>query len=801
MMMRSLRFVPLPTVASAVLAAALIFSALSIAVVGNSIAAEGDSEATAGDKVAVDKDAVATKYYQRALFYYFQQQPELALRQLEYNETRLAELAQQDDGTYNNALLFKAGLQVHLGLHLDAERNLKTLISRLSSHASASDINSDGQLSNQQANKKQHTPEQLAEVRLKQQTLLMVALLQLAEQQINQGAQQLAQQTLARISFTSDYDEYYGQYYTLMQLAYWPQSVPEQALLSMPAPFSKALNAALDKDSSAGLDISSIDSISSNKSTSHNNINQQLAYILVNRALSTIESLSVDNDSKASSQAQAAQFTQITQAKQDLQRVKTLTWQRTEQSFWQRLFQSENDDSATAKATGNNREVTQSLKDYASLLLAQLYVKQQDFDLAYQELAQFPEHSPYRQQAMFLFALSALKVEDYDSAQAIFHLLVEQYPNSYLAWQSSGLLAKQFALQNQLEQAYQHYQVIEADYQRQLTDITGLSGQLKQVVEQLQRQAQGQSLNKILREPAILARFSAGEKTWLEQALLEINQRGWQGHQHDLRQLTDDITELDSKQQWLGNSLALNQSRLTKIKQQYQQVDFQQQIEQLSEVKDDLTASLEIARHQQLSPRSAQRFANQQEQTWLDRIEASNKVLSMMKNFKDYQSRVQSYQERLERVSGVLNWRLQQQFPDRLWRQEYQVQQLSKIITDVEQQADRVSELQQRSQQNPLLEQRYLNIVGQQRTLSARAQQLNQVMSQDFEQQLAGFIEQKQQQLNYYLHHSRRSMANVLERLTAQTDSDSASTLSTTKDFNAKGSVVDKAPILAAGHE
>ena len=629
MMMRSLRFTPLPAVASTLLAAALMFSSSSIAAVGNSIAA-------IGDKVAVDKDAVATKYYQRALFYYFQQQPELALRQLEYNETRLAELAQQDD----NALLFKAGLQVHLGLHLDAERNLKTLISRLSSHASASEINSHGQLSNQQVNKKQHTPEQLAEVRLKQQTLLTVALLQLAEQQINQGAQQLAQQTLARISFTSDYDEYYGQYYTLMQLAYWPQSVPEQALLSMPAPFSKALNADLDKDSSAGLDISSIDSISSNKSTSHNNINQQLAYILVNRALSTIESLSViesfstteslsvDNDSKASSQVQAAQFTQITQAKQDLERVKTLTWQRTEQSFWQRLFQSENDDSATAKATGNNREVTQSLKDYASLLLAQLYVKQQDFDLAYQELAQFPQNSPYRQQAMFLFALSALKVEDYQSAQAIFNLLVEQYPNSYLAWQSSGLLAKQFALQNQLEQAYQHYQLIEADYQRQLTDLTGLSGQLKQVVEQLQRQAQGQSLNKILREPATLTRFSAGEKTWLEQALLEINQRGWQGHQHDLRQLTNEITELDSKQQWLGNSLALNQSRLTKIKQQYQQVDFQQQIEQLSEVKDDLTASLEIARHQQLSPRSAQRFANQQEQAWLDRIEASDQVLT-----------------------------------------------------------------------------------------------------------------------------------------------------------------------------
>ena len=461
--------------------------------------------------------------------------------------------------------------------------------------------------------------------------------------------------------------------------------------------------------------------------------------------------------------------------------------------------------------------VTQSLKDYASLLLAQLYVKQQDFDLAYQELAQFPEHSPYRQQAMFLFALSALKVEDYDSAQAIFHLLVEQYPNSYLAWQSSGLLAKQFALQNQLEQAYQHYQVIEADYQSQLTDLIGLSGQLKQVTEQFQRQGRDQSpckeqsLNKILRKPAILAMFSAGEKNWLEQALLEINQRGWQGHQHDLRQLTDEITKLDSKQQWLGNSLTLNQSRLTKIKQQYQQVDFQQQIEQLSEVKDDLTASLEIARHQQLSPRSAQRFANQQEQAWLDRIEASDQVLRMMKSSKDYQSRVQNYQERLDRVSGVLNWRLQQQFPDRLWRQEYQVQQLSKMIADVEQQANRVSELQQRSQQNPLLEQRYLNIVEQQRTLSARAQQLNQVMSQDFEQQLAGFIEQKQQQLNYYLHHSRRAMANVLERLTAQTEPEVSSKESTstrsstnnsaTKDSMAKGFAVDKAPILAAGRE
>ena len=65
------------------------------------------------------------------------------------------------------------------------------------------------------------------------------------------------------------------------------------------------------------------------------------------------------------------------------------------------------------------------------------------------------------------------------------------------------------------------------------------------------------------------------------------------------------------------------------------------------------------------------------------------------------------------------------------------------MIADVEQQANRVSELQQRSQQNPLLEKRYLNIVEQQRTLSARAQQLNRVMSQDFEQLLAGFYRTK----------------------------------------------------------
>ena len=62
-----------------------------------------------------EPEKLAKKLYRKALFHYFQGQPELALRQLTYNKARLPVVN-------DNALLFEAGLQVSLGLYREAEK-------------------------------------------------------------------------------------------------------------------------------------------------------------------------------------------------------------------------------------------------------------------------------------------------------------------------------------------------------------------------------------------------------------------------------------------------------------------------------------------------------------------------------------------------------------------------------------------------------------------------------------------------------------------------------------------------------
>ena len=143
-----------------------------------------------------------TKFYQQALYHYFQGDYSTALNIISVSKSRLGMLDQ-------TSLLFEAGLQVNIGLYEQAKQ---TLLSFDSSHQ---------------------------ENEVKSNELLVLALLSLTEQFLAQNELLQAQQTLAKISgktisgdtISGVTSRYYQQYYVLSQLAYWPNKPIVQPLL------------------------------------------------------------------------------------------------------------------------------------------------------------------------------------------------------------------------------------------------------------------------------------------------------------------------------------------------------------------------------------------------------------------------------------------------------------------------------------------------------------------------------------------------------------------------------------------
>ena len=68
----------------------------------------------------------------------------------------------------------------------------------------------------------------------------------------------------------------------------------------------------------------------------------------------------------------------------------------------------------------------QAIQDYAQLLLAQIYISQQRYELAFSELKAFPGESPYEESALFLFAFASQQVNQQDIAFNLLSLLYKK---------------------------------------------------------------------------------------------------------------------------------------------------------------------------------------------------------------------------------------------------------------------------------------------------------------------------------------------------------------------------------------
>jgi len=640
------------------------------------------------------------KLYRQALYFYFIGNYGEALKQISLNRQRFNSQSSQ-------SRLFEAGLQVTVGLHHQATQSLYQLQKQ-----QAGTYNAAANVDNTQESKSNTTPAELT----------LIALLALAEQQIQQGDNETARQTLSKISQVSK--SYTDQYKILNQLASWPE-LPTQSAASMEE---------------------------NNDSETSNRQSISVAYIKLNKALLHMER------------------GEFELAKPMLITIKNTFWQPPSKTFWQVLFtpfSTDNEGDISEKVIDEKNQ-QQAVNDYAQLLLAQMYVKQESYEAAYYELKNFPQDSPYSESALFIFAFSAQKIKQNTLSFKLFNLMKERFPYSNLGWQAALLLATQVVEQMSLEEGMTSYQNAEHLYQQRLTelanfhevflasdDLLNFSPGKTDVVE-----SETKLETKIDAESPMLFfanKHYATGSVWLQKALLDNELKADYQALIELDLITVHLQAQQQKSQWLQDTLALNNKRKAKVFELQQQAHYPSIITELNDKKQQVAKIVTEADTGQ----QGSAFANQAQEKWLERIKQSKQAIA----FLDGNKNLAEYKKRVKRVEGVLSWQLQQALPNRLWQHKKRLKEIEQLLAHAEQQRNRLVALAD----SPSL----LSGVGNRITTSAANLQillgnvakLRTITSAKIQNNVQQFVNNQRGILEQHLLTSRHEMAAVLERM------------------------------------
>ncbi|MCJ8319403.1 MAG: hypothetical protein MJK12_07205 [Colwellia sp.] len=640
----------------------------------------------------INKTVYDEKLYRQALYFYFQADYTQALRQVSINKIRLGSLN-------SKGRLFTAGLELAVGLQHQARNTLLTF---------QNDV--ENSLVFEKYNKRTGQFTQ-------QNELLLVALLQLIEQNIQQGQLSQAKENLQHIEQIPT--QYYQQYHVLSQLAYWPES-------------PKLLSPFLIADSE------------------NQNIEITSPYIQMNRALRYFEKAEYDL------------------AIPLLLTLKNLHWQNNDVSFWQSLFNRSPDNALSIDERGSEgvdkndqRIQNQAVNDYARLLLAQLFVSQENYQKAFNELESFPEHSPYAESALFLFAFSAQKIKQYTIALNLFNLLTKEYTYSNLAWQSGQLLASQITEQKSLAQGLALYQQMDEFYQDRLQSLKLFEANYNDSINLLA--FSNHKTNKS--PPSNIMQLSSNEQympdsKWLQKALSDVELSGIYHELIELDILEEHIKQLQKKNYWLADTISLNQQRKSKVAKQQAQKNYHEELQKLTHSRDNL--------HQQLpddkNVKDNQVFADKVERKLLTRIEKSQSIINNLVGHKN----TDSYQTRLNRVDGVLAWQLNQSYPQRRWQHQKQLKQIDHLLVQANNQLVHFESLAKSNNRLKLLTGRQQSAQQQISVLLSSVKTLRAQKSENIRTKVASFVMRQNTLLKQHSLATKKAMATVLEKMLQQ---------------------------------
>lgn len=611
----------------------------------------------------------------------------------------------------NQSKLFAAGLQVSLGLHQQAQTTLVELSRNVTEQTDKGSQSESGD------SRSATTPTELR----------TVAILQLAQQQFDGGKPEQAKQLLTRLNNVSP--AYQQQYQLLQQLLNWP----------LPA-------------STAEVDLTNADGEA---------VELSQAYLQLNQALAEIEQQ------------------QFQRAEQRLIALQGNYFHWLQPGFWQRLFMPS--DSYQDKASSDVQR--QAVNDYATLVLAQLYIDQQRYQESADLLQGFPEQSPFSDKALYLFAYSASQLGQFDTATGLFFALQQRYPNTPLGWQAALLAPQQLADNQQYQQALAGYQQAEqlfVSQQQQLTDFLAQisnSDDLLSLLDNAQPADNNNGFADLADSPFIVSnltpyRSQATIETslpWLTEALKDGSLANQFQRLLELDQVEQALVTAEQRNQWLAQIIELNQQRKQRLLAQLQQPDqqgsYQQQLQQLTQQQLQISAAIKTAEQSN----HGKLFADGTEQDWLNRIQRSEQSLASLTSHRNYQE----YRQRLERVRGVLHYRLSQSQPQRLWAHKQQLVALQQQLERSKQRLTKVEQLRTSSPVPINAHQRQQRAQQQYQQLVTQTASVRQATEATIHTKIEQFVAAQQQSLLQLLLITRHQMAATIEQLQQQASNNS----------------------------
>ena len=565
--------------------------------------------------------------------------------------------------------------------------------------------------------------------------LLVVTLLSLTEQFIAQGNMIQAKQALAKVSHITQ--GYYQQYHVLSQLAYWPEQ-PELLPVFLPKNeegFKKA-------------------------DLSLNEVVYQSPYIQLNEALRLIDK------------------GEFTSAIKLLTLIKSRQWQAPKQTFWQLLFTTEKELSIEKETEAQLQN--QAVNDYARLLLAQLYAKQERYEKSFFELKSFPQHSPYTEPALFLFAFSAQQIKHHTTALSILTLLHKQYPYSPLGWQASLLMGKQVTEQAGSAQGWKVYKDVEKFFLKHIEKLNDFENNFSESTDLLDfsstiTTSDTTSINTVttsfIDSLKLETTYYTPKSVWLQQALYDASLNSLYQQLSQLTVLEKHSYTLQRKSDWIAEIIKLNTQRKARIAASQSAILQQGVYEKLIDKRERLSAVLTSALSE--PQQRGFTFANKEEQAMIDRLNRSKENLKYIveHNDKSEQGNIDDYQQRLTRLSAVLTWKLQQQYPQRAWQHKQKLIDLDKHLQSVNALQKKISLIlkgESKEQNNHSLSQfTHRQIMENKRSiqLTNHLQQLKSKVSLAIRVKVSHYIDEQRLLLTQHLLTTRRAMAGVLEQM------------------------------------
>jgi hypothetical protein len=649
---------------------------------------------------------LSEKFYRQALYFYFQNKPDKALRQLNINQDYFLE-------TPIHESLFTAGLQISQGLHQDAQ----VLLEKLSVTKEPALRQSTKALDSHTI--KQKSAHNIRETKLKKAVLKVIVFLQLAEQKIAEQNLVEAQNILANISALPEH--YQAQYYVMQQLIAWPNK-PDVEKFKLNDISKKQLKALLIK--------------------SNNDLDNATAYILLNAALREMNQ-------------QAFALTE-----EKLKRLQLFTWQEEAGNFWQQLF--------TEKVSNNNsltelKQLEQKgINQYAQLLLAQLYIEQGLFKQGYQQLENFPKNTPFSEKALFLFGYSAFKLQKYNVAEVILSTLITHYPYASFTQQAWVLSAQQFTAKNQLNKALNRYLQIEDYYKTKQQELAAFSKTLTAEKDLLSFY---RSLNESNAREAVNTDDDKNSKgLWLNLSLKQTDIAILYQQLQSVEKISEQLQTQQNKSHWLSETIELNAARQTIIRDEQKNTHYQERLTNLAEKKNQITTLLEKAKLLD----DGELFADITQHKLLTRMEKAKNALANIEENPETSRSTLAYQQRLSRVQGVLAWQLQQEFPSRYWQTRQSMNEFERIYNHTLQQHKQVNKLL--SQQSSLSQiSNKHGLINNKITSSMRnANQIKSQINSKLVTSIGLFIEKEHLKINEFLLFNQRETASVIEKLNQQ---------------------------------